>query len=156
MRTPTPEIRYVYVTPNPISTPYPAPTSRVNSYPQDLQRAFSDYQWRLDLVSEQTQRLDMYYAAKAGTQMSCKEYSAWIDQIRSQTNEFISRNLEAAESGKNYGNQLNANSNNIDIDKANLEIERINQNLKIMSSDIQKATDNLNENVNGYNKNCAS
>lgn len=74
----------------------------------DLQSARSDYQWKLDLVTEQTQRLDMYYALKSGVSMTQREYKAWLDDLSSQTTEFIKRNLEAIKSGNAYIELLNA------------------------------------------------
>ena len=128
-------------------TPFPMPTARPMLLSNDLQKASSDYQWRFDLVKEQTNRIDMVYAMWAGVQTNCVEYSSWLSQLKIYTDEFIIRNLEAIRSGNNYARVLHLNVNNIDIQKGNYEIDRINVNTQVMYSDIQKAINSYNENA---------
>ncbi len=119
--------------------------------PNDIDRALSDYNWRQDLVAEQTTRLDMYYASKSGIKMTRDEFKAWLDDLKGQTIEFIKRNKDAIYSGDNYANLMNANINKMDYNNAVLEIERVNKNKDIMTSDINKSINDYNQNVQIYN-----
>ncbi|HEY9246650.1 MAG TPA: hypothetical protein VIO11_07390, partial [Candidatus Methanoperedens sp.] len=133
----------------------------------DLQSAESDYQWKLDLITEQTQRLDMYYATKASVSMTQREYKAWLDDLSSQTNEFIERNLEGIRSGNAYIKLLNAENSRIsaeysaeaidyviykaEYDFYSREYDRITKNHEIMNEDIIKAINNLPNRIDYYN-----
>lgn len=119
--------------------------------PNDMDRAFRDYEWRIALVNEQTARLDMYYASKSGIKMDQGGFKSWLDDLKGQTIEFIKRNKDAIYSGDNYANLINANINNLDYNQAVLEIERVNKNKAIYTSDIQTAINNFNQNVATYN-----
>lgn len=119
--------------------------------PEGLQSAMDDYAWRLNLVSEQTARLDMYYATKAGTSMTPQEFKGWLDALKNQTDEFMKRNNDAITSGRVYIKYLNAEYQNLDYDWYSREHTRITRNEDIMKSDIQKAIINYNQNVAKYN-----
>jgi hypothetical protein len=138
-------VEYKYTIPEDLSTPPPTP--------EDLQSARVDYNWKLDLVSEQTTRLDMYYASKSGVSMTQREYKAWLDDLSLQTTEFIKRNLDAIKSGNAYVKQLNAEVQvrNIDYDWYSIEYDRVIKNHEIMESDIKKVYNNLYNRIDEYN-----
>lgn len=119
--------------------------------PTDLRDAGTDYQWRLALVQEQTQRLDMYYAVKSGEFMSQREFKSWLVDIDLQTDEFVKRNIEAIGSGRNYKKYLNEEVENLEYDWYSDEYDRITKNEDIMKNDITIAVDDLYSNVNKYN-----
>lgn len=151
----TTEIRYIYVTPE-ISKPVPTPIifgddREKIQFPKDLDRALSDYKWRLDLVAEQTTRLDILYTGKAGVTMNQMEYKNWMEYIQASTEEFTKRNLNAINSGRNYAQTIVNNIESLDRNGAAIELERIEQNEGIMKSDMKKVIDSYNENVKIYN-----
>jgi hypothetical protein len=108
-----------------------------------LYNALNDYNYRLDLVKEQTQRLDMYYAAKAATSMSQAEYASWLGQIGALTRELIKRENNASAYGQIYLKYLDPKSE---------EYDRVIQNAAVSEDDIQMAKATYNGNVEIYNK----
>lgn len=116
-----------------------------------LQSALDDYAWKLDLVAEQTTRLDMYYATKAGDIMKQQEFKLWLDALKIQTDEFIKRNNDAIAAGRVYIEALNTEVQNLNYDWYSREHDRVVKNEEIMKSDINKATANYNQNVASYN-----
>jgi hypothetical protein len=108
-----------------------------------LNRALTDYQYKLDLVKEQTQRIDMYYAAKTSTSMSQIEFSSWLGTIRGLTQEFILRENNAINSGNEYLDYLPRDSD---------EYNRIINNEATSKEDIKKVLDTYNGNVYIYNQ----
>ncbi len=111
---------------------------------QDNQnRALTDYQYQLDLVKEQTQRIDMYYAAKTSTSMSQVEFYSWLGTIRGLTQEFILRENNSVNSGKDYLNYLPRDSD---------EYNRVVSNEATSQDDVKKVMDTYNGNVYIYNK----
>ncbi len=108
-----------------------------------LYNALNDYNYRLDLVKEQTQRLDMYYAAKAATAMSQAEYASWLMQIGALTRELINRESNATEYGQIYLQYLDPGSE---------EYGRVIQNAAVSEDDVQMAKATYNGNVQIYNK----
>ncbi len=154
--TPT-ENKYVNVISNP--TPRPTPEFQLPNTNQSpskeiakgLQTASDDYAWKLDLVTEQTTRLDMYYAPKAGVTMKQQEFKGWLDALKIQTDEFIKRNNDAIEAGRVYIEALNTEVQNLNYDWYSREHDRVVKNEEIMKSDINKATANYNQNVASYN-----
>jgi len=127
--------------PSPISTVLPTPTPD----PLAGQRndALNDYNYKLELVDEQTQRLDTYYAAKAGTDMSQSEFQSWLQVMNSQTEDFINRENNATQSGIAYLGYLDPNSS---------EYARVLMNENTTLSDINKEIQNYNSNVGIYNE----
>ena len=109
----------------------------------NLNRALTDYQYRLDLVKEQTQRIDMYYAAKTSTSMSQVEFYSWLGTIRGLTQEFILRENNSVNSGKDYLNYLPKDSD---------EYNRVLSNEATSKDDVKKVMDTYNGNVYIYNK----
>lgn len=108
----------------------------------NLNRDLTDYQYRLDLVKEQTQRIDMYYAAKTSTSMSQVEFSSWLGTIRGLTQEFILRENNSINSGNEYLNYLPKNSD---------EYNRVLNNEATSKDDVKKVMDTYNGNVYIYN-----
>jgi hypothetical protein len=108
-----------------------------------LYNSLNDYNYRLDLVKEQTQRLDMYYAAKAATSMSQAEYASWLGQIGALTRELINRENNASTYGQLYLKYLNPGSE---------EYDRVIQNAAVSEDDVQMAKATYNGNVEIYNK----
>jgi hypothetical protein len=106
--------------------------------------SLKDYDYQLELVKEQTQRLDMYYAAKTATEMSQPEFKSWIQAINSLTDEFIKRENNATASGRVYMSYLKPNSS---------EYDRVLQNEETAKSDISKVKYAYNGNVYIYNLN---
>ncbi len=121
--------------------------------PNDLQRAQDDYRWRLDLVTEQTTRLDMLYAAKAGVKMDREEFENYLSSVKQSTEEFVNRKRDAEYSGRNVIDLINKNVYNrqVDYNNAVRYIETINKNIGIGSSDNNIVIDNYNKNVDTYN-----
>ncbi len=119
--------------------------------PKDFDDARRDYNWRLDLVKEQTARLDMLYAVKSGVYMEQREFKAWLDDLDSSTIEFVQRNLDAIDSGRVYIKYLNAEVKNLDYQWYSNEYDRVVKNEEIMKNDIKIAINDLNANVNKYN-----
>ncbi len=101
-----------------------------------VEDAQSDYQWKLSLVTEQTQRLDMWYAANAGGEIT----SGQLAYLKSDVIEFIKRENDAIESGKKYEKYLEESLNDPRTITPNVvaEIKRIEQNENIMNSDKEK------------------
>ncbi len=110
---------------------------------EKLNKAMSDYQYRLDLVREQTQRLDMYYAAKTSTEMSQVEFRSWLGTIKALSEEFIGRENNATEAGRVYLAYLDPGSN---------EYDRVIQNEAVIDSDVKKVKDTYNGNAYLYNR----
>lgn len=125
-------------------------------FPNEFYDAMDDYNWRGDLIREQTTRLDMYYAVKSGEFMPCEEFSAWLGDLRAMTKEFIKRNLDSSHSGYNYAEFLNANVNDLNYDWYSREYNRVKKNDEIIKSDTEISIDNFNNNVEIYNQECAS
>lgn len=122
------------------------------SVPNDLIRAQDDYRWRLDLVKEQTTRLDMLYATKAGVKMDREEFEGWLSSVKLSTEEFVKRNRDAEHSGRNAIGLINKNVySQVDYNYAMRSIETIYENIRIGSSDIDKVINNYNTNVDKYN-----
>lgn len=118
----------------------------------DLTKAQDDYRWRLDLVKEQTSRLDMLYAAKAGVKMDREEFEGWLSSVKLSTEEFVRRNKDAEYSGRNVIDLINKNVySQVDYNNAMKSIETIYENIRIGSSDIDKAINDYNQNVDIYN-----
>jgi len=120
-----------------------------HSLPDDIQgqdavsEAMNNYNYQLDLVQEQTQRLDMYYAAKTSTSMTQPEFESWLATIQSLTREFINRENNATAAGNVYLKYLDPNSN---------EYNRVIQNDEVTVSDISKITATYNGNVYIYDQ----
>ncbi len=125
---------------SPVPTVLPTPTSD----PVEGLRngALSDYTYKLQLVDEQTQRLDTYYAAKTGTLMSQSEFQGWLEVMNAQTEDFIARENNATDSGEIYLGYLDANSS---------EYQRVIMNDAVSKSDTNKEIQNYNNNVGLYN-----
>jgi len=136
-------VEYKYTIPEELSTTPPTP--------KDLQSAVDDYKWKLDLVTEQTTRLDMYYASKSGISMTQREYKAWLDDLSAQTTEFIQRNLDAIRSGNAYIKYLNAEVSAQNYETYSREYDRVAKNNEIMKSDIKKAYNKFKEQIDKYN-----
>lgn len=119
----------------------------------DLAKAQEDYRWRLDLVKEQTTRLDMLYAAKAGVKMDREEFEGWLSSVKLSTEEFVRRNKDAEHSGRNAIDVINKNVySQVDYNNAMRRNETIYENIRIGSSDIDHVIDNYNNNVDKYNE----
>jgi len=127
--------------PSPVPSLIPVPT------PDPLAAlrndALNDYNYKLELVDEQTQRLDTYYAAKTGTDMSQSEFQSWLQTMDAQTLDFISREQNATSSGQAYLNYLEPNSS---------EYARVLMNDNVSLSDSNKEIQNYNDNVAIYNE----
>jgi uncharacterized protein (UPF0332 family) len=108
-----------------------------------LNKALNDYQYKLDLVREATQRLDMYYAAKASTQLSEVEFRSWLGTIAALSEEFINRENNATLAGKVYLQYLDLNSG---------EYDRVIQNEATANSDISNVKQTYNGNAYLYNQ----
>ncbi len=108
----------------------------------DMNKALTNYQYSLDLVKEQTQRIDMYYAAKTSTSMSQVEFYSWLGTINGLTQEFILRENNSVNSGNDYLNYLPKNSD---------EYNRVVTNAATSQSDVKKVMDTYNGNVYIYN-----
>ncbi len=106
------------------------------------EKALQDYNYKLDLVKEQTQRIDMYYAAKTSTSLTQIEFRSWLGTIRGLTDEFIDRENNATEAGEAYLGCLSPNSD---------EYNRVRQNELTTNDDIKKIKDTYNGNVYIYN-----
>jgi hypothetical protein len=110
---------------------------------EKLDSALKDYNYKLELVKEQTQRIDMYYAAKTSTEMSQIEFKSWLQTIRGLTDEFILRETIATESGRAYLSYLDPHSSGYD---------RVLQNEATSRDDIGKVKYTYNGNVYIYNQ----
>jgi hypothetical protein len=108
-----------------------------------LNKALSDYQYKLDLVREETQRLDMYYAAKTSTEMSQVEFMSWLGTIKALSEEFINRENNATEAGRAYLAYLDPDSN---------EYNRVVQNEAVADSDVTNIKQTYNGNAYLYNQ----
>lgn len=117
-------------------------TTQNGSQELDKLRALNDYQYKLDLVKEQTQRIDMYYASKVATSMSHTEFQSWLETIRSLTVEFINRENNANEAGDKYLKYLAPGSD---------EYNRVVQNEAVSKDDIGKVKATYDGNVDIYN-----
>jgi hypothetical protein len=128
-------------TPSPVvivpPTPTPDPLAGLRN------DALNNYNYQLELVDEQTQRLDTYYAAKAGVDMSQSEFQSWLQVMNAQTEDFISREENATSSGVTYLNYLELNSS---------EYNRVMMNDNVSLSDTNKEISNYNNNVAIYNQ----
>lgn len=100
---------------------------------EDLDKASNDYKYKLDLVQEQSQRLDMWYAANSGRGIT----EGQLTYLKSITDEFIKRQNNAMESGRQYKSYLKESINNPKTitPSAIAEIGRVDQNEDIMKSD---------------------
>jgi hypothetical protein len=105
--------------------------------------AMNNYNYNLELVKEQTQRLDMYYAAKTSTEMSQTEFQSWLGMIRGLTDEFVLRENNAITSGKGYMSYLS---------KGGDEYNRVYRNEITCEDDIKKVKYTYNGNVYIYNQ----
>jgi len=92
-------------------------------------------------VKEQTQRIDMYYAAKTATTMSQIEFQQWLYNIQGLTVEFINRENNATAAGNIYLKYLTPNSD---------EYNRVTNNAAVSVSDIKKIKATYNGNVQIY------
>jgi hypothetical protein len=108
-----------------------------------LNKALNDYQYKLDLVREETQRLDMYYAAKTSTQMSQVEFKSWLGTIQALSEEFISRENNATAAGREYAQYLDPNGG---------EYGRVVQNEATANSDVNNIRQTYNGNAYLYNQ----
>jgi hypothetical protein len=108
-----------------------------------LNKALSDYQYKLDLVREETQRLDMYYAAKTSTEMSQVEFRSWLGTIKALSDEFINRENNATESGRVYLTYLDPKGN---------EYNRVIQNEAVANDDVTNIKNTYNGNAYLYNQ----
>ncbi len=108
-----------------------------------LNEALNDYNYKLELVKEQTQRIDMYYAAKSSTSMSELEFRSWLGTIRALTDEFVARENSAIDAGRAYMSLLPEDS---------AEYNRVLQNEATCKEDIRKAIETYNGNVYIYNR----
>lgn len=101
-----------------------------------IEDAQSDYQWKLSLVSEQSRRLDMWYAANSGKEIT----SGQLAYLKSDVDEFVKRENDAIESGRKYEKYLEESLNDPRTITPNVvaEIKRIEQNENIMNSDKEK------------------
>jgi hypothetical protein len=108
-----------------------------------LNKAMNDYQYKLDLVREETQRLDMYYAAKTSTQMSQVEFKSWLGTIQALSEEFINRENNATEAGRDYLQYLDPNGG---------EYSRVLQNEATAESDVNNIKQTYNGNAYLYNQ----
>lgn len=107
-----------------------------------VSEAMNNYNYQLDLVQEQTQRLDMYYAAKTSTSMTQPEFESWLATIQSLTAVFIQRENNATAAGQTYLKYLEPGSG---------EYDRVVDNENVTASDIAKVTATYNGNVYLYN-----
>jgi hypothetical protein len=96
-----------------------------------VEDAQSDYQWKLFLVTEQTQRLDMWYATNAGKEIT----KGSLSYLKSLTDEFVLRENNAIESGRKYRNALIGNIDNYNREWVLAEINRTEKNEEIFSND---------------------
>jgi hypothetical protein len=128
-------------TPSPVvimpPTPTPDPLAGLRN------NALNNYNYQLELVDEQTQRLDTYYAAKTGVDMSQSEFQSWLQVMNAQTEDFIGREENATSSGTTYLNYLEPNSS---------EYARVLMNDNTSMSDTNKEIQNYNSNVAIYNE----
>lgn len=108
-----------------------------------LVKALNAYNYDLELVREQTQRLDMYYAAKTSTEMTQAEFQSWLGMIRGLTDEFIMRENTAIASGEAYKACLSAEGD---------EYARVTDNEATCRDDIKKVKYTYNGNVYLYNQ----
>lgn len=108
-----------------------------------LVKALNEYNYDLELVKEQTQRLDMYYAAKTSTEMSQAEFQSWLGMIEGLTDEFIKRENAAIDSGEAYEAYLSTGSD---------EYRRVSDNEATCMEDIKKVKYTYNGNVYLYNQ----
>jgi hypothetical protein len=108
-----------------------------------LIKALNNYSYDLDLVKEQTQRLDMYYAAKTSTEMSRAEFQSWLGMIKGLTDEFIARENTAIAGGQAYLSYLSMDSD---------EYSRVVKNEATCREDIKKVKYTYNGNVYIYNQ----
>jgi hypothetical protein len=111
--------------------------------PDNLDNALKDYNYKLELVKEQTQRIDMYYAAKTSTEMSQLEFMSWLQTIKGLTDEFILRENNAAGAGRAYMSMLDPHSSGYD---------RVLQNEATSRDDVNKVKYTYNGNVYIYNQ----
>lgn len=109
----------------------------------DLIKALNKYNYDLELVKEQTQRLDMYYAAKSSTEMTQAEFQSWLGMINGLTDEFIKRENTAIASGEAYKSFLS---------KEGDEYARVTGNGATCKDDIKKVKYTYNGNVYLYNQ----
>ncbi len=109
----------------------------------NLIKALNEYNYDLELVKEQTQRLDMYYAAKTSTEMTRAEFQSWLGMIRGLTDEFIKRENTAIASGEAYKAYLSTESD---------EYARVTDNEATSKDDIKKVKYTYNGNVYLYNQ----
>lgn len=121
----------------------------------NLKDAQSDYQHKGVLVTEQTQRLDMYYAAKSGflVSMTKEEYKSYLDDLTFQTTEFLVRNLELINSGNAYVEHLNTavSEDQIAYDYYKREYDRVVKNYNISKSDMNIAINDIYKVIDQYN-----
>ena len=102
-----------------------------------------EYNYDLELVKEQTQRLDMYYAAKTSTEMTQSEFQSWLGMIKGLTDEFVARENTAIANGQAYEAYLTPGSD---------EYNRVVDNEDTCKSDIKKVKYTYNGNVYIYNQ----
>ena len=102
-----------------------------------------EYNYDLELVKEQTQRLDMYYAAKTSTEMTQSEFQSWLGMIKGLTDEFVTRENTAISNGQAYETYLAPGSD---------EYNRVVDNEDTCKSDIKKVKYTYNGNVYIYNQ----
>lgn len=122
--------------------------------PSDLDRATSDYEWRIDLVNEQQGRIDLLTRIKSGVRMDHEEYKAWLDDLKLDTEEHILRVRDTSYSGKNYKKQIDNNLGKFEYvgyDYVLAERERIKQNEGILTIDMNLNVDYYNQQVEFYN-----
>ncbi len=108
-----------------------------------LVQALNGYNYDLELVKEQTQRLDMYYAAKTSTEMTQAEFQSWLGMIQGLTDEFIKRENTAIASGEAYKAYLSTDGD---------EYARVSENEATSRDDIKKVKYTYNGNVYLYNQ----
>ncbi len=94
----------------------------------DAQR---DYQWRLSLVAEQSQRLDMWYAANEGKEIT----EGQLTYLKSLTDEFVSREDAVIDSGRKYKKALIEHMDQYKREWVLAEIDRIEKNEEISNRD---------------------
>lgn len=112
-----------------------------------VEDAQQDYQWRLSLVAEQSQRLDMWFAANEGKEITAEQ----LTYLKSLTDEFIRREDGAIDSGRKYKNALTEHIGEYNREWVLGEINRIEKNEEISSRDRSTALANYKLKEDIYN-----
>ncbi len=120
---------------------------KINS-PKSCNSYANELSWRGSLVSEQSNRWDIYYSQIYGQSMSKDDTLFWLAKIKSESTDFINRDLNYLNTYKNYMICLQSR----DQEAYNSLYDSYEQNINISYNDMNEIKDSYNVWASDYNQ----